>query len=93
MAKYFSLVDYFATGEGRFTNIAGGYFEGEDEFYKYLERKIDPFYLKFVNIYTYDTLTKELQAILEAQYSADLDQMINGSGVYRFMHESYLNAF
>jgi hypothetical protein len=92
MAKYFSHIDYYETGEGKLVNIAGGVFSGEDEFYKYLQRRVDPFYLRWVDIYLYDQLPEELLSLLKTQYPTDLDRVINNSGVFRFMHEFYLNA-
>jgi len=89
--KYISHIDYFATGEGRLVNIAGGNFTSEEEFYEYLERRIDPFYLRGIDIYTYDQLPEQLLNILKQKYPLDLDRLLNKKGVYRFMHEFYLN--
>ena len=91
MNKYFSHVDYFATGEGRLVNIAGGNFTSEEDFYEYLERRIDPFYLRGIDIYTYDQRPEELLNILKQKYRLDLDRLLKGTGIYHFMHEFYLN--
>ena len=93
MAKYFSSVDYFATGEGKYTHLGGGTFADQDDFLSWLEKRVDPSYLRHIDIYTADNLPAELLNLLRTRYPMDIDIMLNGTGIYRFQHEFYFNAF